>query len=60
MDNTLFHDVSYGMYVITTKYNGQNVGCIANTFCQITRIFGELSQMELYELDEIIKIRVDD
>ena len=36
MDNTLFHDVSYGMYIITTKYNGQNVGCIANTFCQIT------------------------
>lgn len=36
MDKTLFYDVSYGMYVVTTKFNGKNVGCIANTFCQIT------------------------
>ena len=36
MDKTLFHDISYGMYVITTQNNGKNVGCIANTFCQIT------------------------
>ena len=36
MDKTLFYDISYGMFVITTNYNQQNVGCIINTFCQIT------------------------
>ncbi|MBE5739188.1 MAG: flavin reductase [Clostridiales bacterium] len=36
MDKTLFHDISYGMFIITTNYNQQNVGCIINTFCQIT------------------------
>lgn len=36
MDQTLFHDISYGMYVVSTKFNKKNVGCIANTFCQIT------------------------
>lgn len=36
MDKTLFYDISYGMYVVSTTFNGQNVGCIANTFCQIT------------------------
>lgn len=36
MDKTVLYDISYGMYVVTTNFNGQNVGCIANTFCQIT------------------------
>ena len=36
MDKTLFYDISYGMHVVTTNYNQQNVGCIINTFCQIT------------------------
>lgn len=36
MDTKLFHDISYGMYVISTNYNNKNVGCIINTFCQIT------------------------
>lgn len=36
MDKTVFHDISYGMYLITTNYKGRNVGCIANTFSQIT------------------------
>ena len=36
MDKTLFYDISYGMFVITTNYNQQNIGCIINTFCQIT------------------------
>ena len=36
MDKTLFYDISYGMYVITTENAGQKSGCIANTFCQIT------------------------
>jgi len=29
-------DISYGMYVITTKYNGRNVGCFVNTVSQVT------------------------
>jgi len=36
MDKTLFYDVSYGMYVVSTNLTGQKIGCIANTFCQIT------------------------
>ena len=36
MDKTLFHDISYGMYVVSTSFKGRNVGCIINTFCQIT------------------------
>jgi len=36
MDKTVFYDISYGMYVVTTKYGGKNIGCIANSFCQIT------------------------
>lgn len=36
MDKTLFYDVSYGMYAVTTNFNDQNVGCIINTFSQIT------------------------
>ena len=38
MDKTIFYDISYGMYVITTNYEGKNVGCIANSFCQITSV----------------------
>lgn len=36
MDKTVLYDISYGMYVVTTNFNERNVGCIANTFCQIT------------------------
>jgi len=36
MDKTVLHDISYGMYVVSTNFNGKNVGCIANTFSQIT------------------------
>ena len=32
MDKSIFRDVSYGMYVVTT----QNAGCIINTMTQIT------------------------
>lgn len=30
------NNISYGMYCITTKYTGKNVGCIVNTVMQIT------------------------
>ena len=36
MDKNLFYDVSYGMYVVSTNYQNKNVGCIVNTFSQIT------------------------
>jgi len=36
MDKTVLHDISYGMYIISTKYNNKNVGCVINTFSQIT------------------------
>lgn len=35
MDKSILKDISYGMYVVSTN-NGKNVGCIANSFCQIT------------------------
>ena len=38
MDKTVFYDISYGMYVVTTKENNKNIGCIANSFCQITSV----------------------
>lgn len=38
MDKTVFYDVSYGVYVVTTSYQNKNVGCIANSFCQITSV----------------------
>ena len=36
MDKTVFNNISYGMYVIATKYNERNVGCFVNTVTQIT------------------------
>ena len=29
-------DLTYGMFVLTTKYNEKNVGCFVNTVVQIT------------------------
>lgn len=31
-------DITYGMYVITTKYNGRNIGCFVNTVSQVTAV----------------------
>ncbi len=37
MDKKIFRDVTYGMYVVTTKdKNKNNVGCVINTLTQIT------------------------
>ena len=39
MDKKIFRDISYGMYIVTTKDNNQNnVGCVINTLTQITSI----------------------
>lgn len=36
MDKTLFHDISYGMYLVASASENEKAGCIINTFCQIT------------------------
>lgn len=36
IDNKVFRDVSYGLYIISTKYNERNVGCVINTLSQVT------------------------
>ena len=36
MDNKVLRNLSYGVYVVTTKDNLKNVGCIANSVMQIT------------------------
>ena len=36
MDIKAMQDLSYGMYVISTKLDGRNVGCFVNTVTQIT------------------------
>ena len=36
MDKKVLNKISYGMYVIGTKYNDKNVGCFVNTVTQIT------------------------
>ena len=36
MDLNVFRDITYGMYVVTTKYNEKMAGCIVNTVTQIT------------------------
>lgn len=36
MDFKVLNKLSYGMYVIATKYNDKNVGCFVNTVTQIT------------------------
>lgn len=36
MDTEILSDISYGMYVASTKYNDELCGCIVNTVTQIT------------------------
>lgn len=37
MDKKIFRDISYGMYIVTTRDNEKkNVGCVINTLTQIT------------------------
>lgn len=36
MDITVLNNITYGMYIISTKTNNKNVGCIINTVTQIT------------------------
>ena len=36
MDKKVLRNLSYGVYVVTTKDNDKNVGCIANSVMQVT------------------------
>lgn len=36
MDKEVLKDLTYGMFVISTKYNEKDVGCFVNTVTQIT------------------------
>ena len=36
MDILALRDITYGMYIISTKYENRNVGCFVNTATQIT------------------------
>lgn len=36
--NNALHDISYGMYIVTTKESDKNVGCTINTLVQITAV----------------------
>ena len=36
MNNNVFRDISYGLYIVSTKYNEGKVGCVINTLSQVT------------------------
>ena len=36
MNINVLNDITYGMYIITTKDNNKNIGCLINTVTQIT------------------------
>lgn len=36
MDNTALYNISYGLYVVGTKIDGKNAGCIVDAFIQST------------------------
>ena len=36
MDKKVLRNLSYGVYVVTSKENDKNVGCIANSIMQVT------------------------
>lgn len=36
MDKSAFHSLTYGMYVVSSLRDGKPVGCVANTFAQVT------------------------
>ena len=38
MDNKAMYKLSYGLFVLTTEYEGKVNGCITNTAIQVARI----------------------
>lgn len=35
-DKNVLQDISYGMYIVTTKFDDRNAGCVINTLSQVT------------------------
>ena len=38
MDKKIFRDISYGMYIVTSRIDSKFVGCVINTLCQINSV----------------------
>ena len=38
MDKKIFRDISYGMYIVSSKIDSKFVGCVINTFSQINSV----------------------
>lgn len=36
MNNNVFRDISYGLYIVSTTYREKKVGCVINTLSQVT------------------------
>ena len=36
MDKKVFRNLSYGVYVVTSKTKDRNIGCVANSIMQVT------------------------
>ena len=36
VDTKAFRNLSYGLYIISSKKDGKSVGCVVNTFSQVT------------------------
>lgn len=36
MDKNILHDITYGMYIVSSCYNGKDSGLVINTLCQVT------------------------
>ena len=36
VDTKAFRNLSYGLYIVSSKKEGKSVGCVVNTFSQVT------------------------
>lgn len=43
IDTKAFRNLSYGLYIISSKKDGKPVGCVVNTFAQVTSIPAQVS-----------------
>lgn len=43
MNQAAFHKLSYGLYIISTTFEGKDAGCVANTLHQVTSSPAQLS-----------------
>lgn len=43
MDTKAFYKLSYGLYVVSSEFNGKRSGCVVNTLAQVTATSAKLS-----------------